>query len=120
MNKLYIIIAIIFIFRPVMPVVEYVVNYDYVATVLCENVDKPELQCNGKCHVAKELKQVLEHKSPIKTEKVVVALDFISTCLYSLGNVDLPEPRLHEGVSLWYSNSYSYLFSTVVLQPPIL
>ncbi|MGL4582629.1 MAG: hypothetical protein ACRCVU_06565 [Flavobacterium sp.] len=120
MNKLYIIIAIIFIFRPVMPVVEYVVNYDYVATVLCENVDKPELQCNGKCHVAKELKQVLEHKSPIKTEKVIVALDFIPIGLYSLSNAYLLESALQDGALILYFNSYSYLFSTVVLQPPIL
>lgn len=117
MKKLYIIIAIIFIFRPVMPVVEYIVNYDYISTVLCENIDKPELQCNGKCHVSKELKQVLEHKAPVKTEKV--ALDFIPMGLYSSSNVYLLESELEGGVLLLYANSYSYLFSTVVLQPPI-
>lgn len=37
------------------PVVEYVVNYDYIVKVLCENKDRPELQCNGKCHLTKEL-----------------------------------------------------------------
>jgi hypothetical protein len=29
---------------------------DYVARVLCINRDKPQLQCNGKCHLAKQLK----------------------------------------------------------------
>ncbi|MCC3160667.1 hypothetical protein LJ737_25740 [Hymenobacter sp. 15J16-1T3B] len=29
---------------------------DYVARVLCINRDKPQLHCNGKCHLRKELK----------------------------------------------------------------
>jgi len=31
-------------------------NRDYVARVLCINRDKPQLQCNGKCHLAKQLR----------------------------------------------------------------
>jgi hypothetical protein len=41
--------------KPMWPVVDYVVNYDYIVNVLCENKDKPEMQCNGKCHLSKEL-----------------------------------------------------------------
>ncbi|WP_303318831.1 hypothetical protein Q4Q34_05090 [Flavivirga abyssicola] len=40
--------------RPIQPYVEYVLNQDYIAEFLCINKDKPELQCNGKCHLAKE------------------------------------------------------------------
>jgi len=36
--------------------VNYWVQYDYYKTVLCENQDMPELECNGTCHLAKELK----------------------------------------------------------------
>ena len=43
--------------KPLWPVMEYVVNYDYIANVLCENKDKPQLQCNGKCYLAKQLKK---------------------------------------------------------------
>lgn len=38
-----------------MPHVNYWMNRDYIASVLCENKDKPELQCNGKCHLKKEI-----------------------------------------------------------------
>ena len=31
-------------------------NRDYVARVLCINRDKPALHCNGKCHLAKQLR----------------------------------------------------------------
>jgi len=55
--------------RPVMPIINYYANYDYIATELCENKDKPFLECNGKCYLEKQLKQVNhtnhEHKSTI-------------------------------------------------------
>lgn len=35
-------------------------NEQYIATVLCENKDKPQLHCNGKCYLAKKLKQAEE------------------------------------------------------------
>lgn len=36
---------------------DYLVNKKYVATVLCENRDRPLLHCNGKCHLKKEFKK---------------------------------------------------------------
>jgi|TARA_R100000479_G_scaffold34767_1_gene15122 hypothetical protein len=41
--------------KPFWPVVDYVVNYDYIVNFICENRDKPELQCNGTCYLTKEL-----------------------------------------------------------------
>lgn len=35
----------------------YQLNKTYVATVLCENRDKPELKCCGKCYLRKQLKK---------------------------------------------------------------
>ncbi|WP_222538417.1 hypothetical protein [Pedobacter polysacchareus] len=35
-------------------------NQQYIATVLCENKDKPAMHCNGKCYLAKKLKQAEE------------------------------------------------------------
>lgn len=47
----------------------YVCNYNFYKNVLCENKDKPELQCNGKCHLVKEIKlanlQTDDSKLPI-------------------------------------------------------
>jgi hypothetical protein len=36
---------------------EFRVNRDYIAEVLCVNKDKPQLQCNGKCHLKKQLEK---------------------------------------------------------------
>jgi hypothetical protein len=35
-------------------------NQDYIARVLCINRDKPQLKCNGKCHLRQQLKAVEE------------------------------------------------------------
>lgn len=44
--------------RPITPFIEYLVNYDYISNILCINKDKPN--CNGKCHIVKQLKQQQE------------------------------------------------------------
>lgn len=43
--------------KPLWPLAEYVINYEYIATVLCENREVPEMHCNGKCYLSKMLAQ---------------------------------------------------------------
>lgn len=35
---------------------DYLVNKKYISTVLCENRNRPQCHCNGKCHLRKEFK----------------------------------------------------------------
>ena len=52
--------------RPYLPYIDYYVNQAYIAEELCENKDKPALQCHGKCHLKKEIKKVTkEQESPL-------------------------------------------------------
>ena len=46
------------------------INRNYIARVLCENRDRPQLNCNGKCYLAKKLKQQQEKKDKETTEQV--------------------------------------------------
>lgn len=47
-------------------IVHYWANINYYATELCENTDKPELQCKGSCTVAEELdKTESHHNAPV-------------------------------------------------------
>ena len=41
---------------PLLPFIDYTLNFDYIVEVLCINKDKPELNCKGKCHLISELK----------------------------------------------------------------
>lgn len=58
---------------PIMPVYNHVVNYDYIVENLCENKDKPELSCKGKCFLKKELSKT--EKQTTQTTAKTIALD---------------------------------------------
>ena len=44
----------------------YELNKDYIAKNLCENKDKPQMKCCGKCYLRKQLKKVDDNESPSK------------------------------------------------------
>jgi len=55
--------------RPVIPVADYIINYDYITKVLCVNKAKPMMHCNGKCHLMKELAKTAEQDKPLSQKK---------------------------------------------------
>lgn len=87
LKKIVVLIILSFLIKPVFPLIDYAVNYDYISTVLCENKAKPELQCNGKCHLMKELgknnatdsSQPVDKKT-ITSEKEI--LFYVESCRY--------------------------------------
>lgn len=48
----------------------YHVNKAYIARVLCENRDKPQLHCDGQCYLAKQLKAQQDRQDKETTERV--------------------------------------------------
>jgi len=64
-------VALIMLVRPLWPILEYVANYDYIVEVLCENRDRPQLNCDGKCYLAKQLaEQQKDHdKNPFGEQR---------------------------------------------------
>jgi hypothetical protein len=49
--------------------VDFKINQDFIAKVLCINKEEPELQCNGKCHLKKQLKKLetpIEQDAPVQ------------------------------------------------------
>jgi len=48
----------------------YHANKAYIARVLCVNRDKPELHCDGKCYLAKKLKEQQDKQDKETTERV--------------------------------------------------
>ena len=78
------------IFRPFSPYLEYAVNYDYITKVLCENREKPELNCHGSCHLSKEIKKAMEkEEDPMNSSTVSsVKLPLFITATQVSGNAD--------------------------------
>lgn len=50
---------------------DYFINIGYIVKNLCENKEKPKLHCNGRCYLAKQLKeqQKQEHSPFSKKDK---------------------------------------------------
>lgn len=65
--------------KPLFPVIDYAVNYNYISNKLCVNITQPELHCNGKYYVSKELaKSSQKDSSPFSKTKIPTqkTLDF--------------------------------------------
>lgn len=79
----------------------YLVQYNYYAEVLCENQDKPEMECNGKCALMQELDIADDGNTDqaplfpkLKTNEVPAILpnDLISFCAYQTSEAALFKP----------------------------
>lgn len=53
-------VLIFYIFRPILPYIEYVVNKDYIAKNLCINRNNPHSCCEGKCYLEKQISDSAE------------------------------------------------------------
>lgn len=114
-------IVFVFLFRPVMPVVDYVLNYDYIRTVLCENKAKPKLSCNGKCHLMKQLAKASEQEdSNQKNNKSQVKVEWEFPFMQA--NVHENSTAFHSmarTISIFsYSNLYQFSAEIGVFHPP--
>jgi hypothetical protein len=123
MNKIVIIIALTLFLKPIFPVVEYVVNYHYIATILCENKDKPELNCCGKCHLKKELAIASEGEKPNSSDKKDNSKQEVEVLFFQdIKSLSLVEQQIYfcnkTSISDNYSNFYFHLNSCSVFHPP--
>ncbi len=121
MKKILFLLALIMLLKPVLPVIDYVVNYEYISKVLCINKAKPKLQCNGKCHLMKELAKTSETETPISSNKKTVSrelevLFFEEINSFKITSIFFDKKQI---VNNNYSDLYYYLNSDSVFRPPI-
>ena len=102
--------------RPLQPLVEYAINYDYIAKVLCINKDKPEMQCNGKCQLMKKLEK--QQEEDYKSIRILIEeypIGFVDVLDISS---DLNTELQHKKGNFSHKNDYSFLFLNAVFHPP--
>ena len=121
MKFLFPIFAFLIVIRPAFPVVEYVLNYDYISKELCENKDRPELACNGKCYLMQALAEASEKESQQKKEtsakKIEIPLFYAEKQLVLNTNFD-PEAIAHNFVAK--PQFYQYYSLQDFFHPPII
>jgi len=52
---LYLLLLVLTLLRPALPFIEYSLRKDYIAKYLCENRNKPNCCCKGKCYLRKQI-----------------------------------------------------------------
>lgn len=79
MKQLISLLVLVMLLKPLWPLAEYALNYDYIVENLCENRDKPILNCNGKCFLAKQLAKESgdKEKNPFSSEHPQLELPII-------------------------------------------
>lgn len=60
-SGLLLLIMAAYVIIPVVPVIDYLINKDYIAKNFCINKDKPKSCCKGKCHMVKQLQKTNNH-----------------------------------------------------------
>lgn len=108
------------VFRPLIPLMEYAVNYDYISTVLCINKSKPELHCNGKCYVGKELAKTNDSDSSPLNKTKSSGQKVLDICtLPEITGIQKTEKLLHQNFNFLYETAYSFLFLKPIFKPPV-
>ncbi|MUH36131.1 hypothetical protein D9O36_09780 [Zobellia amurskyensis] len=121
--KQYVVLFVAFIMmvKPLWPVAEYIANYDYIKNVLCENKDKPMLNCDGKCYLAKQLAKESEEngKNPFGEKQSKVEIQpvvFIQSLQYIDFGFNILNP-LNRNYRI-ESNLISLLLISDISEPP--
>ena len=68
----------------------YSINKKYIAEKLCVNREKPKMHCEGKCFLAKQLKQQGEEQAPLVKHEKLQLDSFCLPGIFELIHIDLP------------------------------
>ena len=94
---------------------DYLVNKDFIASVLCINKNAPEKHCEGKCHLKKQLDQdTKQQEGGSSKSKITMELAFVA-----------PESIVMEITSIQVASQYFYFqsrmlksYTNSIFQPP--
>lgn len=102
-------------------VYEYITNNKAFTEKYCKNIDKPELKCNGKCHLKKELAKTSENNKPENSEQKqntnyqAEILFFETITLYKFPSDFC---FLNKTINSNYANLYCDLYTNSCFHPP--
>ncbi|GAA3628289.1 hypothetical protein [Flavivirga jejuensis] len=108
------------LFKPLIPLVEYAVFYDYIKNELCENKEAPELQCNGKCYLKKELAKATDtEKSSDKGASILFECSIVYFQYINNYHLLFFSTEQLSKIDTSYNKIYKFYYMDFVFQPPI-
>lgn len=108
-------------FRPLMPLMDYAVNYDFITKNLCENKSKPQLLCNGKCYLKKEIAKTSTDQSKNDSRINISGLadTFIINETFVFSSKDfnqIENPKINSE----FSATYNFSLLSKIFHPPLI
>lgn len=99
--------------------IDFTINQDFIATVLCINKDEPIKTCNGKCFLSEQLKKAEEQEekqTPTNnSERLEIVFCYSTNSLDFLHFTDntVPKPK-----ATYKSEIYNSSFVVDIFHPP--
>ena len=105
--------------QPVIPYVDYMIRKGYIIENLCINKEEPEKQCNGKCHLEKQVKTGVEKTNEndvpfLPQDEKKELQEFLITEL--IGTAPIQAGVMSRSV---YIGSYLYQYVPSIFHPPM-
>ncbi len=122
MKSFLALLLLVFVFKPVLPILGFALHYDYIKNELCVNRDRPEMHCNGSCFLKKELAKTAEENNAISTLTKSISFPFQwlqlplkSEVIFAL----TPSPTSNTKTSSYYQSLYQFDLISLLFRPPV-
>ena len=114
--NIYLLVLVI----PSVPVLEYLVNYNYIVNELCENRDKAVLTCNGKCYLVDQVEKQLnlDHSDQVPLPPQIEYKQFIPLNDEVLADTLVSDSEPFS-IPFFSDNLKESIFYDTILRPPI-
>ncbi|EDP95466.1 hypothetical protein KAOT1_11101 [Kordia algicida OT-1] len=96
-------------------------NIDYIIETYCINKDKPQLECNGKCHLATQLAEIDPGAKDSNTSNSINTKEIFTLVFLVKNTVNLPEKSQNfspKKLINSYQKNYSFLGISSCFKPP--
>lgn len=96
--------------------VEYIMDIEQFTELYCENKDKPELKCNGKCHLADQLADNQEEK---ESKEVQVSPEVLMIFANPTMDIEIPAKfYVQESISYYFNTDLTEGIVNLIFHPP--
>jgi hypothetical protein len=101
---------------------DFEIRRDYIVANLCENKNRPQLNCNGKCYLAKKI------EAAQKQEERQAEQDYMASLIYQVMNtnhdshfrIEAPSIVITDTVPFDYTSPFTaFLMADDIFHPPL-
>ncbi len=118
LGTLFYMLYVVAMLQPIMPLIEYQTNKEYIASVLCENRNKPKMACNGKCYLNKKIEASKNHDSHDHSLPQIDLSKYPVAPLYNKISDSVNVIEIVESSTFFYRQELPVKYTSSVFKPP--